>query len=218
MHPFITNQHRRDNGLISSTVSSRLSQLGVLLPDRNPVSADSAAWLGIDGPYINDFVNSSDEYVILVIWGPAGSWVNAITPIITVLIAAGGRQTISFANGTSGAWAPVYSDTRRSLYGQIDQTWGEYTFNGRWSTVDVSREVNMNGKPMKIITPNCISDFSRCVFQCVAGVSTCTIGYELFNCQSGSQPGANYGIDSNGAPTGGCSGMGDSARLTTVFS
>ena len=116
------DRHRRGNISVPNSVSLRLSQLGILFPDTNPVSANGAAWLGSDGPYTNDFENNSGEDVILVIWGPAGSWVNAITPLITTPIAAGATQTISFANGSSGAWAPVYPDTRRSRYGQIDQT------------------------------------------------------------------------------------------------
>lgn len=182
------------------------------------MSANGTAWLGNDGPYTNDFQNDSGEDIILIIWGLAGSWVNTIVPLITVPIVAGTKQMISFANGASGAWAPIYGDTSLSVYGQIEQTWGEYTFNGQWNTVDVSREVNMNGRPMQIITPKCTSDFTRCVFQCATGVSSCLTGYELFNCQSGSQLGAQYGIDSHGAPSGGCSGMGTSAQIITIFS
>jgi hypothetical protein len=100
--------------------------------------------------------------------------------------------------------------------GQISQTWGEYTF-GAFSTVDVSREVNMNGRAMSIKTPNCVSDMNTCVFKCLGGVTSCMTGYELSNCAPGSQAGANYGT-SFGAPSGGCSSIPAGAKLQTVFS
>jgi hypothetical protein len=182
----------------------------------NAATNNGGVWLGNDGPYTNDFTNNSTEPIILAIWGPAGSWVNAIKPLITVSIPAGAVQTVSFANGASGAWAPIYPDTTLTQYGQIGQTWGEYTFAGQWTTVDVSREVLMTGRAMRIETPKCVSDMTTCVFVCTGGVTTCLTGYELQNCAAGSQPGAQVGTYA-GAASGGCSGMGDSAKLKTFF-
>jgi len=203
--------------VLSTVAASLLTSIGIPMLGTNSASNNGNAWLGNDGPYTNDFTNDSGEDIVLVIWGPAGSWVNTIKPLITVSIPAGAIQTVSFANGASGAWAAVYPDTTLTEFGQIGNTWGEYTFNGQWSTVDVSREVNMGGRAMSIVTPQCTSDFNRCVFQCTGGASTCLTGYELMNCAAGSQPGAQYGTYA-GAASGGCSGMGDSAKLTTTFS
>jgi hypothetical protein len=181
----------------------------------NAAANNGAVWLGNDGAYTNDFINNSTEDIIVAVWGPAGSWVNTIKPLVTVSLPAGSVQTVSFANGASGAWAAIYPDTTLTQYGQIGQTWGEYTFSGQWSTVDVSREVLMTGRGMRIETPQCISDMSTCVFVCDSG-TTCLTGYSLLNCAAGSQVGAQTGTY-GGAASGGCSGMGNSAALKTYF-
>jgi len=164
--PVVSVPEKRD--VLSTAGNALLSKIGLTQIGANAASNNGGVWLGGDGPYVNDFINSSGEEIILVIWGVAGSWVNAVKPLITVSIPAGAVQTVSFANGASGAWAPIYPDTVMSQWGQISQTWGEFTFNGQWSTVDVSREVNMSGKKMSIFDGQCTSDFDRCVFQCVA--------------------------------------------------
>jgi len=202
--------------VLSSAGASLLSAIGIPFTGQNSASNNGAAWLGNDGPYTNDFTNESGEDLVLAVWGPAGSWVNTIKPLITVSIPAGSVQTVSFANGASGAWAPIKANTQLVM-GQISETWGEYTFNGQWSTYDVSREVNMGGSAMSISTPGCTSSFSQCVFQCPGSQTSCMTGYELVNCAAGSQPGAQYGTF-GGAPSGGCSGMGSTAHITTTFS
>jgi len=212
--PLIEVNEKRD--VLSYTSSSLLSKIGLTNTGANAASNNGQVWLGGDGPYVNDFINSSGQELILVLWGVAGSWVNAVKPLLTVTIPAGAVQTVSFANGASGAWAPIYPDTKMSQWGQIEETWGEFTFNGQWSTVDVSREVNMNGHAMSIFDGKCTSDFQRCVFQCKGGVTSCLTGYELLNCAPGSQEGAQIGVH-YGADTGGCSGMKDTAKLTTTF-
>lgn len=212
--PVVSVPEKRD--VLSTAGNALLSKIGLTQIGANAASNNGGVWLGGDGPYVNDFINSSGEEIILVIWGVAGSWVNAVKPLITVSIPAGAVQTVSFANGASGAWAPIYPDTVMSQWGQISQTWGEFTFNGQWSTVDVSREVNMSGKKMSIFDGQCTSDFDRCVFQCKGGVASCLTGYELHNCEAGSQPGAQIG-QHDGADTGGCSGMKDTGKLTTTF-
>ena len=202
--------------MLSATSSALLARIGLYNVGANAVSRNGVVWLGGDGPYVNDFINASGHEIILVLWSVAGSWVNAIKPLLTVTIPARAAQTVSFANGASGAWAPIYANTEMSQWGQIAETWGEFTFNGSYSTVDVSRQVNMQGHPMTIFGGVCTSDFGRCVFQCKGGVSSCLTGYELFNCEAGSQPGAQIGRY-DGADTGGCSGMKDTAKLTTTF-
>lgn len=180
----------------------------------NGADSGSGVWLGEDGPYTNEFINDSDQDIILVIWGPWASWVNAVQPLITISIDQGTSAIVSFANGQTGAWSAIYEDTVM-LNGQISNTWGEYTFS-EMGVVDVSREPNMKGKQMSIHGPTCISDMEQCVFVC-PDADICMYGYELKNCDPASQPGAQYGLHF-GAPTGGCGGLGSSANLTTYLS
>lgn len=194
--------------------ASKLSSLGVASMGVNSASPNGQAWLGQSGPYQNEFSNGSGQDLILVVWGVAGSWINAVQPVITASIPAGQSVWVSFADGASGAWTAIYPDTQL-VNGQASNTWGEYTF-GNFGVVDVSREVNMNGHPMSIQGPSCTSDMNTCVFMCSSG-SVCTFDYILVNCENGSQPGANYGTF-DGAPSGGCGGMGSSATLKTTFS
>jgi len=201
-----------------SDVGSVLTGLGFIAQGANPTSNNGGVWIGSDGTYTNNFVNSASEAIILVIWGPQGSWVNANVPLITAAIEPGENLVVSFANGQSGAWSAIYSDTQL-VNGQVCNTWGEYTFSGAYSTVDVSREVNMSGHGLEIQTPQCVSNMNTCVFVCDSG-NSCETGYSLLNCAVGSQPGANYGTADYGAgpvPSGGCSGIGNSAQLSTTF-
>lgn len=206
--------HRKRATALSDADASRLSSLGVASLGVNSASANGQAWFGQDGPYQNEFVNESGEDLILVVWGVAGSWINVVQPTITATLSAGQSIWLSFADGASGAWTAIYSDTQL-VNGQASNTWGEFTF-GQWGVVDVSREVNMSGHSMSIVGPSCTTDMDTCVFVCSSG-NVCTTGYQLVNCENGSQPGANYGTY-DGAPSGGCGGMGSSAVLKTTFS
>lgn len=204
-----------------------MTSLGALQGTNQETPKDATIpWIGTSGNanFTNEFVNQSGEDLVLTIWGPVGSWVNAVKPQVTTSIPAGQNTTVSFPNGWSGAWAPIYGSTKM-YFGQVLETWGEGTFNEQYSTVDVSREVNMVGRNMKIVTPNCYSDMNTCVFKCGAqtysdsGVPQCKDGYQLINCAPGSQVGANHGQDARygGADSGGCSGMGSKAKLTTYL-
>lgn len=180
----------------------------------NGETSESGVWFGTDGPYTNEYINESGEDLILVIWGPHASWVNAIQPLITTSIANGSSTIISFASGQTGAWSAIYEDTAM-LNGQVSNIWGEYTFSPM-GVVDVSRLPNMKGHEMSIVGPTCTSDMERCVFVCPDS-DICMYGYQLLNCDPASQPGAQYGLD-YGAPTGGCGGLGESAQLKTYLS
>ncbi|KAL1641270.1 hypothetical protein SLS58_006172 [Diplodia intermedia] len=205
-----------DRGLLLDAIhEAKLLTLGLIAIGKNALSsADAQVWVGDDGDYTNEYSNQSDEDIVLVVWGPAASWVNTQDPLVTISLPAGTNKTLSFANGASGAWAAVYEDTSL-VNGQISETWGEYTF-GEWGCVDVSREVNMKGHNMSIDTGNCISDMETCVFQCKDGAESCWQEYELLNCENGSQEGATYGTF-DGAPTGGCGNMGSSATVKTIL-
>lgn len=184
--------HRDLNTLLTSIDSSNLLKLGLKLTGLNPTSAGQTPWVGKDGQFTNEFINQSGEDLVLVLWGPAGSWVNAIQPQLTLSIASNASKIVSFPIGWSGAWAPIYGSTSLKN-GQIYDTWGEGTFNPPYSVVDVSREVNMNGRSMSIVGPQCTTDMNTCVFKCSGNVDQCLTGYQLVNCATGSQAGANFG-------------------------
>ncbi|KAK5069829.1 hypothetical protein LTR64_007988 [Lithohypha guttulata] len=208
---------RRDAALLSATDSSLLTTLGFTSSGTNAVASSATVpWLGNDGKWTNEFTNESDDDIVLAVWGPVGSWVNNVKPQITVSIPKGGSKTVSFPDGWSGAWAPVHKGTKLVM-GQIYDTWGEATFSAPFSVADVSREVNMKGRSMTIVTPTCTSDMNTCVFKCDGGVETCMTGYSLVNCATNSQPGAYFGYDYLGAASGGCGGMGNSANLKTIL-
>ncbi|KAJ9503088.1 hypothetical protein LTR67_008040 [Exophiala xenobiotica] len=194
--------------------ATKLTALGVASLGVNSAVSNGQAWLAEDGPYKANFQNNAGEDLVLVCWGVAGSWINAVQPTITASIAAGSSLTVSFADGASGACTAVYGDTQL-VNGQASNTWMEFTF-GDYGVVDVSREVNMNGHSLSVVGPSCTTDMDTCVFVCPSG-DVCTFGYELKNCANGSQPGANYGTYA-GAPSGGCGGMGSSATLAVSWS
>lgn len=216
----VENEHyleyeKRGDGHIQAQDLAHLKSIGVISGGVNLEKQCDNVWIGNNGPYTNQFINKSGQQVVLVVWGVQASWVNAKQPEITVTIPADNKKTLSFSNGATGGWAVVGANTRLQN-GQIFETWGEYTF-GTYGVVDVSREVNMNGRSMAIHGPQCVSDMNRCVFVCPSGQNSCWQEYELKNCANGSQPGANYGM-SYGKPSGGCGGMGSSAHLTTIIS
>lgn len=197
---------------LTSSDQSKLTSMGALI-GVNAVSNNGAVWIGTGGAYTNTFSNGAGKELILVVWGPGASWVNVHTPLVTASLAAGASITISFAYGSIGAWSAVYPDTAL-VNGQVSNTWGEYTFSST-GVFDVTREVNMNGHGMSIVGPKCTANMSTCVFVCSSG-TVCTTGYELLNCASGSQPGAQYGTY-DGAPSGGCGGLGSSSSISTTF-
>jgi hypothetical protein len=181
-------------------LGSLLQTVGCLTgQNAKSASAGKASWIGNDGDYVTEFNNESGEDLVLVMWGSWGSWTNVQAPLITYEIANGSAVNISTVTGTSGGWAALYEDTKM-VNGQISNTWGEFTYNGQYSTVDVSRLVNMNGRDMTIEGAQCVSDMKQCVFTCDSGDS-CEFGYTLENCSS--QPGAQSGMYA-GAASGGC--------------
>jgi len=200
--------------ILSAVDEAKALALGLKAIGTNSKTNNGAAWIGNDGPYTNEFSNTSGEDLILVCWGSQGSWVNAVVPLITVSIPSGGKTTLSFANGNSGACAAIYSDTEL-VNGQICNTWIEHTY-GPTGVLDVSREVHMNGHSIEAVGPSCTTNMDTCVFVCDSGDS-CLTGYSLKNCANGSQAGATYG-QYDGADSGGCGGLGNAATIHTCLS
>lgn len=200
--------------VLSAEDEAKALALGLKAIGINSKTNNGAAWIGKDGSYTNEFSNASGEDLILVCWGSEGSWVNAVVPLITVSLPSGGKTTLSFANGNSGACAAIYSDTEL-VNGQICNSWIEHTY-GPTGVLDVSREVHMSGHSIEAVGPSCTTNMDTCVFVCDSGDS-CLTGYSLKNCANGSQPGATYG-QYNGADSGGCGGLGNAAAIKTCLS
>src|SRR5256714_8961716 len=141
---------RQVSDVLSATASRKLSILGCRT-STNAMSNNGAVWIGPGDAYTNTFTNNAGEHLILVIWGPDASWVNADHPLVTMDLPASSSQLISFASGAVGAWSSIYPDTVMSN-GQISNTCGEYTMSPD-GVIDVSREVNMNDHGMSIVVP-----------------------------------------------------------------
>jgi hypothetical protein len=196
---------------LTDASSSFLSALGV----KSAVS-NGVGWVGTDGPWTVDFFNKAGIDVILLVWGPTASWVNANSPSVLVTLPAGGSTTVSFNNGASGAFSALYPDTDLRM-GQVNNTWGEFTF-GSGGVLDVSREINMSGHDMTIETPTgCVSDKNTCVFVCLPdGGNSCWQTYQL---NKSSDPNCIKGYDpAMGGDSGGCSvGQASSGKVTVTF-
>jgi len=63
------------------------------------MSNNGAVWIGPGGAYTNTFTNDAGEDLILVIWGPDASWINADQPLVTMDLPPSSSQLISFASG-----------------------------------------------------------------------------------------------------------------------
>jgi len=108
--------------------------------------------------------------------------------------------------------AAVYPDTVLSPFGQIQNTWVEYTY-GSYGTVDVSREITMSGHAVSVSTGTCTSNMNTCVFVCNSGNTCGSAGsYTLENCSA-----ANGGQSDAAAQNGGC-WAGPNAQLSITFS
>ncbi|KAM3085595.1 hypothetical protein ACMFMG_002665 [Clarireedia jacksonii] len=202
-----------------------MSSIGMAGMGTNAKAANGGAWIGSQGPNTFAFTNKAAVPVTAIIWTQAAgdyqsSFMNARKPAISYSLGAGQTVTVSMANGVSGGWAALYNgQTTLSKYGQINNTWGEFT-TGASATVDVSREVNMGGNSMSITVggSGCVSNMSKCVFQCKSGNTCGDSGtYNLVGCAAGSQKGATFGTFDNN-PSGGCQGFSNGGHVTVTFS
>lgn len=202
-----------------------MAKIGMKAQGKNSKSNKDKIWIGGDGKNTFKFTNSaskpSNAPVTLVLWYNApndyqSSFMNVRQAHITYsLPKVGDSVTISLDNGVSGGWSTLVNEaTTLSQYGQIYNTWGEFTTGG-YATVDVSREVNMGGNTMsvRVAANGCTSNMDKCVFKCKSG-NTCGAKdtYNLVDCANGSQPGATYGTR-DGQPEGGCQGWTNGGHL-----
>ncbi|RAL58716.1 hypothetical protein DID88_003073 [Monilinia fructigena] len=192
--------------------------------EKNAKASNGGVWIGNQGPNTFAFTNSAAAPVTVIIWTQAAgdyqsSFMNARKPqVFTLLIRRSNRYNIHGKWSVSGGWAGLYNGkTTLSQYGQIYNTWGEFT-TGAYATVDVSREVNMGGNAMSIQVDGCTSNMSKCVFKCKKGNTCGEAGtYFLSNCAAGSQKGATFGL-AYGQPSGGCQGFNNGGKVSVTFS
>jgi hypothetical protein len=186
----------------------------------NAYANNNYVWIGDGGYFEITFTNNNGNQIILIFWaGDNSGFVNAHQPLITYSLAAGASVRVGVADGVGkGGFSAVYPDTPTGSYGQVNNTWGEFTAAGQYSTFDISREVNMHGHDMKIEskTTSCVADMVTCAFLCNQGDNCYVAGsYHLLNCQNGINN--NYYLDqATGAVSGGCQ-IGDGGEIDVTF-
>jgi hypothetical protein len=177
-------------------------QLGV-----NSFSNNGLIWIGNDGYMKFTFYNMQSTRLILCIWREKWGFLDSQKPEVTISIDPYQFTHISVANGVKwNAFSAIYPDTK--VAGQIYNTWGEFSVDGPFSTVDVSREPLMNGHPMDIYSysTRCRANMNTCAFVC-KNKDRCgeTQEYDLINC--GPTNGGSFAMLDRGKgpnPEGGC--------------
>jgi len=208
------------NGL-SRDDCNYLSQIGFAGFGQNPTGS-SNIWIGDNGLNVFTFTNQASVDVTLVLWdqalGYASSFVAANPPKITYSIPRGGSVKLSLQNGVSGGYSAIYrGQTKLSQWGQVGNTWGEFT-TGDHATINISREINMSGNTFVAkVSTGCVADMTRCSFVCKNGANTCgdSGSYDLIGCSD--QPNGAVGWWDNN-PAGGCQGWSNgSGRIDAQF-
>lgn len=203
-----------------------MSSIGMAGQGANTKWPNGNISIGDQGPSTLTFTNQVDGPVILIVWdSPVGyyaaSFVGFRKPHVSYsLPKRGNRVTLSIANGISGAFSALINRRTRLEFGQVDNTWGEFTAGVEHATVNISRLRNMLGTWMSAKTAGgCVTDMNKCVFVCKPGNNTCgeTQTFVLQNCQAGSQPFTNYGKDKLGDDTGGCEGWGTRGNVEVTL-
>jgi hypothetical protein len=206
---------------LSKADCEHMSRIGVSGQGINSQTPNDNAWIGDQGPFTLRFTSTSNKPLNLVLWtwehddDYESSSVNVRRPKISVsLPKKGDGITVSVASGITGGFSTLNDQTTKlNNYGQVLNTWGEFTTNsGRDLAFDVSREVNMSGNTIfATSSTGCVASTSKCVFTCKdSNAISCgeTGTYHIVDC-SGGNPGAHT---ENGGTEGGCSGLGDNGR------
>lgn len=206
-----------------------MSNIGMAGMGDNIVGNNGYIWIGNDGPNTFTFTNTAAQNVpiTLILWDfPANdyeaSFMNVRRPKISYSLPnPGASVTISLGNGISGGWSTLNEHlTTLSQYGQIYNTWGEFT-TGDFATVDVSRLVNMGGNIQSVHVPSgCTTDMNMCSFHCKNGANTCGDSgtYDLLNCTPDVNPNASTGTYDGINPEGGCMGWNGGGHLDISLS
>ncbi|KAF2009545.1 hypothetical protein BU24DRAFT_428441 [Aaosphaeria arxii CBS 175.79] len=201
---------------ILSGLDSFLSKLGISQKGANSYEPNGGIWLG-DSDWSAEFTNGGSKDVKLFCWkanGFSGMSLNVNQPAISINLAPGASQNVSFAEGVPSSCAPADDSTSLAMFGGIQNTWWEVTF-GSTGAFDVSRNVWMQGTNIHSQGSKCTSDMDTCVFKCKdESAQSCEKGYELYNCDAGNGGGGGYDPIMDGTG-GGCS-MGSSGEHVKV--
>ncbi|GAM90658.1 hypothetical protein ANO11243_087030 [Dothideomycetidae sp. 11243] len=182
-----------------------------------------------NAPFVAQLNNKSPNDLVAVVWAGAGQWgavsatfVGAQQADVTHGLKSNTSTWISFnpanaaGNSLSGAISAVSADSGLSQYGQVDNTWIEYTLSteNQFSTTDVSRLINMNGQKVEVLNypskqafednaaPACTGDNEHYAYVCSGGATTCIAGSMI-----GTDVGAAGNTADASGMDGGCSGM-----------
>jgi len=203
-----------------------MKSIGMRGQGHNYLENNNHIWIGADGPNTFTFVNGAPVPIIIVVWYAAmsdnqASFMNArIASVTYSLPQKGDAVVVSLGNDVPGGWAALYNhQTRLTEFGQIDNTFGEFS-TGDYATTDVSRLVNMAGNSMTIRVGGpggCLADMNTCAYACDKGYNSCGANgtYSLLNC--GGVNGVS-GNDPHGNPTGGCQGWSNGGHVEVVLS
>jgi hypothetical protein len=209
-------QSRDVANVLQSDDVAQLQILGVKT-GVNSAADNNNIWIGTGGFFDTTFTNNATTKIILVVWsGTDSSFVGATAPQITYPLDAGASVTLGIADSVAGGgFSAIYPETTMNMAGQIDNTWGEFTTGGVYSTIDISREVNMSGRAMSIDskTSGCKADMETCAFVCKDGADTCWVAgsYELLNCDN------NVNNNDNADSTSGGCQMGNGGVVDVTF-
>jgi hypothetical protein len=203
-------------GDLFSGLTSFVDSLGAKIGVNSKESCDTA-WLGDDSNWKMNIRNQHSESIYVFCWGPEGSWVNVKTPAISIRLAPGEKQTVSFAEGFSGACTHAGAGIDSLVNGQIANTWAEFTFKPTYGVFDVSREPKSFGTPISMQGSKCLSDMETCVFKCKEGEDSCTFGYTLHNCSESNGGGKGIDYTGNGGDSGGCMMGADGEEIDMTF-
>ena len=201
-----------------------MSSIGMAGMGDNVVGNNGYIWIGDDGPNTFTFTNNAGDGspITLIMWDfpiddYEASFMNVRNPKVSYsLPSPGDSVTISLQNGISGGWSSLNNrQTTLSQFGQIYNTWGEFT-TGDSATVNISRLVNMSGNQYSVSVPGgCRADMDMCSFHCKNGVNECgeSETYDLLGCTPDVNPNSSYGTYDGINPEGGCQGWSNGGHL-----
>jgi len=180
----------------SGTLSSMLSANKITEID-NPSYDGCPIGIGSGGAFEFEITNDASEDIVIVLWssnGQEGDWdaqsVQVNAPNLTFALGCGETESISFnpsafvGGSISGAFS-VLSSKSAMVNAYISNTWGEFTVteSNIFSTLDVSRILNLNGNGMSIQlyeskggSKTCLSDMTTCVYLAEDSISGCVAG------------------------------------------
>ncbi|KAK0725491.1 hypothetical protein B0H67DRAFT_480101, partial [Lasiosphaeris hirsuta] len=201
-----------------------MAVIGMAGQGQNAIGEKGAGiWIGSEGPNTFTFINTAKVPVTVIVWYRAmgddkSSFVGARAPKISYSLPfVNDAVDISLGNEVPGGWSAVYNrSTKLTPYGQIDNTFGEFS-TGTYATIDVSRLVTMSGNPMTVkVSGGCLADMKTCVYACNSETDSCGAAgtYSLLNCRGAN---AVQSVDPDGNPTGGCGGWSNGGHVDIMF-